>query len=81
MSDDLARQVAVLENAIKPMMTREALTRYGTIKLVHPDKAVHALVVFAQMAQSGKLTSIDDAALKDVLIHLNESPAQHAITR
>jgi programmed cell death protein 5 len=66
----LVQQVAQLEAAVKPLLTREALVRYGTIKAAYPEKAIQVLVVVAQLAQAGRLTSVDDAMLKKLLAQL-----------
>lgn len=66
----LQQQLAQLEVVVKQMMTPQALQRYGTIKLAHPEKALQALVVIAQMAQAGNIGIIDDTQLKNVLLHI-----------
>ena len=45
------QQIAELEQGVKPLFTKEALTRYGTLKTAYPDRAVQALIVIAQLAQ------------------------------
>ena len=65
----LQQQIAQLEFAIKQMMTPEALQRYSNVKLAHPEKAVHALVVLAQMVQRTP-GMINDAVLKNVLVQV-----------
>jgi len=64
------QQVHQLESVVKNAMTKEALSRYGTVKLAHPEKAVQTLVVLAQFLQQNKITVIDDILLKDVLLKL-----------
>jgi programmed cell death protein 5 len=66
----LASQVAQLEGMVKPLLTKEALTRYGTIKTAFPEKAMQVLVVIAQLAQAGRIKSVDDGMLKKLLIQL-----------
>lgn len=71
----LQQQVAQLEFALKQMMTPDALQRYGNVKLAHPEKAVQALVVLAQMSQNNP-GMINDAQLKNVLVHLSPQKKQ-----
>jgi len=75
--DKLAQQVEQLEMAVKPLFTKEALTRYGTIKTAFPERAVQVLVVLAQLAQAGRIKSVDDATLKKLLQQL--TPKQRDI--
>ena len=62
--------MAQLEGMVKPLLTKEALERYGTIKTAFPEKAIQVLVVIAQLAQSGRISTVDDALLKKLLIQL-----------
>jgi len=66
----MAQQVAQLEAMVKPVFTKDALERYGTIKAAFPDKAVQLLVVLAQFIQSGKVRQVDDSLLKKLLTQL-----------
>ncbi len=66
----LHQQIAQLEFAMKQMMSSEALQRYGNVKLAHPEKALQALVVLAQVVQRNH-GRIDDKTLKNVLSQLS----------
>ncbi len=66
----LHQQVAQLEAMVKPLFTRDALTRFGTIKAAFPEKAVQVLVVIAQLAEAGRIKNVDDAFLKKLLTQL-----------
>ena len=66
----LQQQVAQLEVAMKQMMSPEALQRYSNVKLAHPEKALQALVVLAQLVQQNP-GRIDDKILKNVLLQLS----------
>ena len=73
----LQQQVYQLESALKQMMTPEALQRYGNVKLAHPETAIQALVILAQMAQTGNTGGmITDTGLKDVLTRLSQHKKQ-----
>lgn len=63
-------QVQQLEAVVKSKMTKDAVERYGNLKIAHPEKAIQALVVLAQMIQTGKLDQINDTYLKEVLKNL-----------
>ena len=73
---ELQQQVSQLESNLKQMMTPDALSRYSNVKLAHPDKALQALVVMAQMLQTGNVRTIDDTQLKSVLMHITPEKKQ-----
>lgn len=77
----LQQQIAQLEQQVKPLFTRDALTRYGTIKTAYPDRAVQVLVYVAQMAQAGRLQQVDDDTLKSLLKKLTPKQRQSKINR
>ncbi len=68
--EKLSQQVAQLEAMVKPIFTRDALERYGTIKAAFPERAVQLLVVMAQLIQQGKAKQVDDVLLKRILLQL-----------
>jgi len=69
---ELTQQIQQLEVVVKQKMTREAVERFGNIKAVDQEKAIKVLVVLGQLIQSGKLISINDETLKNILIRLQE---------
>ena len=66
------QQVQQLETLVKQRMTKEAVQRYGNIKLANPDKAVQLLAILGQFIQSGRLEAIDDELLKKILMKMQE---------
>jgi len=66
------QQLQELENLVKPRLTKEALERFGNIKAAHPEKAIQLLVTLAQLIQTGKLDSVDDRTLKEILSKLTQ---------
>ncbi len=66
----ISQQIEQLEAAIKPLLTKEALARYGTIKAAYPEKAVQVLLVLGQAAQRGQISLVTDDLLKKILIQL-----------
>ncbi len=71
----LEGQVNALENMVKAKMTKDALSRYGNVKTVHPEKAVQLLIVLGQLIQAGRIDTINDEQLKDILMKL--TPPKH----
>lgn len=64
---DLEQQVAMLEQMVRQLMTPEAMSRYMTLKMAHPEKAMQALVLIAQQVQQGLANKITDEAFKELL--------------
>lgn len=55
---DAAQQVAALEEAVKPHLSREALQRYGTLKLAHPETAVRLALAIARLIETGRINGL-----------------------
>ena len=49
------QQLDAVEEAVKAHMTKEALQRYSTVKLAHPEKATQLLIAIAQAIDAGRL--------------------------
>lgn len=77
----LQQQIQQLEVIVKRVMTKEAISRYGNLKTAHPEKAVQALVVLAQLIQQGRIKSIDDNQFKEMLKRLTPERKQFNLTR
>jgi len=64
----LQQEIATLEAIAKQHMTKEAIARYGNVKLAHQEVAVQALLVIVKGVQSGQIKGkIDNAEFKDLL--------------
>lgn len=76
----LQQQVSQIEYAAKLWMDAGAVSRYGTLKAAHPEKALQVAILIAQFVQSGKITKvITDEQLKELLIYLDERKQQTKI--
>lgn len=73
--EEIQQQIAQLELLIKKVLTKKALERYGNLKTAHPDLAVQLLVLLGQAVQSGQIKTVDDEALKNLLMRLQ--PKKH----
>lgn len=58
----LQEQLGMIEKIAKQKMTKEAISRYGNIKLAHPEKAIKAITTVAQLQEE-----IDDDKFKQIL--------------
>ena len=64
----LQQQVELIEQMAKPYLSSEAITRYGTLKSAHPEKAIRVAALIAQGVQSGQIKSlITDEQFKGLL--------------
>ncbi|HLD97357.1 MAG TPA: DNA-binding protein [Candidatus Nanoarchaeia archaeon] len=82
---EAGRQLEALEEIVKARLSKEALQRYGTLKLAHPETAVQLAVAVAQAIESGRLSGMlsDEqlvAALRQ-LSRLSQKNRETSITR
>lgn len=75
------QQIGQLEIVVKRVFTKDALSRYGNIKVAHPEKAVQVLVVLGQLIQQGKVNQINDTQLKEILKKLTPEKTDFKIKR
>ena len=75
----IQQQVEQLDAIIKQKLTKDALQRYGNIKVAHPEKALQLLMVLSQALQ--RVDQVNDAMLKDILIKLSPEKKQFKIKR
>ncbi len=71
----MQQQIAQLELLVKGVLTKKALERYGNLKTAHPELAVQLLALLGQAIQSGQIKTVDDDALKNLLMRLQ--PKKH----
>ena len=67
---NLFEQVALLESIAKKNMTKEAISRYGNLKIAHPELALRAIAAIAQAVQLGQITE----SITDCLLYTSPSP-------
>ena len=69
---EFAKNLKMLENIAKPWMSKEAISRYGNLKVAHPDKAVKAISFIAQAVRLGKIKeTVTDEQFKGLLMEIN----------
>lgn len=78
----LQQQFAQMESLVKNYLTKDALERYGNLKVGHSEKAMRVVMVLAQMIQSGQIQSkINDQQLKEILKRLEPKKKDFNIKR
>lgn len=67
----LQQQIEFLEGIVKQYLSKEAITRYYTLKTAHPQKALQVVTIIAQAIQNGQLRGkVDDNGFKEILSQL-----------
>jgi programmed cell death protein 5 len=77
----LAQQIEALEGVVKQVLDKEAWARYANIKAADPERAVRVLAVVGQLAQAGRVRSIDDARFKALLAKMTPQKRETKIRR
>lgn len=80
----LIQQIALLEQKAKQFMSKEAISRYGNLKLAHPELALKAIAAIVQAAELGQLSEpLSDVQFKELLLQLREGKKSYSfrITR
>jgi DNA-binding TFAR19-related protein (PDSD5 family) len=73
MNQQLKQQLALIESVAKQKMSKEAISRYGNLKLAHPEIAVKAIAFIAQAASAGQINEkISDEDFKLILKSIQE---------
>ncbi|MEM4703345.1 MAG: DNA-binding protein [Candidatus Pacearchaeota archaeon] len=71
--EELTKQLVMLEKIAKQYMTKEAVSRYGNLKIAHPETAVKAISIIAQASQTGQINEpISDDEFKSLLIEIQQ---------
>jgi len=69
----LTEQIAMLEKMAKQYMSKEAISRYGNLKIAHPETAIKALTTIAQAAHLGQISEqLDDTDFKELLLEIQK---------
>ncbi len=77
----LQQQIQQLEQVVKAKMTKEAIERFGNVRIAFPEKAIQALVVLAQLIQTEQISQVDDAYLRETLKKLTPEKKDFKVKR
>ena len=65
---ELAKNLKIIENISKSKMSKEAISRYGNLKIAHPEKAVKVISFVAEAVNAGQIKDmIEDGQFKELL--------------
>lgn len=71
--EKLTEQVLAIENIAKKVMTKEAISRYGNLKMAHTELAIKAIAIIAQAIQTNQIKEkITDEQFKELLKEINQ---------
>ncbi len=75
--DEASQQMEALEEAVKAHFSKEALQRFGTLKLAHPETAMRLIVGLAQLMESGRIKGmLTDEQLKIFLQRIHDASSK-----
>jgi len=81
-NQDEEQKVQQLENIVKQYLNKEALLRYGNIKVAHPQKALQIITILAQLIETQQLNEkLTDEQFKNLLLNLKEKKDFRIIRR
>jgi DNA-binding TFAR19-related protein (PDSD5 family) len=61
----------ILERKVKQHLSKEAISRFGNVKIAYPELALKVIMVLAQAIESGQLKeTINDEGLKSLLMEM-----------
>jgi len=67
------QQIALIESVAKQFMSKEAISRYGAVKMAHSETAIKAIAFVAQAAQLGHIKEkLKDEDFKIILQEVKE---------
>jgi len=78
----LQQQVVMLESIAKQFLDKEAMERYGRMKIAHGAVAIRAAALIAQAAQLGQLSApLTDEEFKKLLVKIQEGKQEFNFKR
>ncbi len=78
----IQQQIDYMESIVKQFLTKDALMRYGNLKIAHQEKALQILLILFQSIQTNQLkTKIDDTKLKNILEQMTPKERKIQIKR
>ncbi|MBI2107362.1 hypothetical protein HYT57_05250 [Candidatus Woesearchaeota archaeon] len=69
----LKNQIGQIETLAKQLLDKDALIRFGNIKVAHPEKAIQVASVILQLARANRIKEkLTDLQFKEILSHFQE---------
>jgi len=81
-NDELLQQITMLESMAKKNMTKEAIARYGNLKMAHPEIAIKAIALIAQASQLNQISQpLNDNDFRALLIEIQKGKTNYSFRR
>ena len=78
---NIQEKILEIENLAKKFMSAEAISRYGTLKSAHPEKALQSIAFIAQLGSENKIKErVSDQQYKELLMKLEPEKKETKIT-
>lgn len=78
----MQQQIAEIEKVAKGIMSKEALGRYGNLRVAHPEKALQVAIFIAQAASNNQIQGVlSDDDLKNILLNAQEPKKEFKFVR
>lgn len=72
-NQDELQRLQQLENIVKQYLSKEALLRYGNIKIVNQEKALQIISILAHLIETQQIKEkLTDEQFKNLLLNLKE---------
>lgn len=69
-AEQIAAQVHALEKRVKQRMTKEALERYGRIRMSHPQVAMEMLALLANLIKNNNTQRISEQMIRSLSLKI-----------
>ena len=80
--NQMQQQISAIEAIAKQFMSKEAISRYGALKIAHPETAVKAIAFIAQAVQLGQIKEkIKDEDFKMILTEIKEGKIKFTLKK
>jgi DNA-binding TFAR19-related protein (PDSD5 family) len=81
-NDELLQQITMLEAMAKKNMSKEAIARYGNLKMAHPETAIKAIALIAQASQLNQISQpLNDNDFRELLIEIQKGKTNYSFRR
>lgn len=82
LTQQMRQQLSMLESVAKQKMSKEAISRYGNLKVAHPETAVKAIALIAQAVSAGQIKeTIKDEEFKMLLQSIQQGKKEFRFTK
>ena len=79
---ELQKQIEILETIAKDYLSKEAITRYYTLKSAHQEKALRVISIIARLVETNQIKEkLTDEQFKQLLLNLEKPKRETKIRK